>query len=51
LLRDPRGRPAGLPLWPGWKGMLSSPVLVVGASRRSDAPPGRPAFRREMDRR
>jgi len=25
LLRDPRGRPAGLPLWPGWKGMFGSP--------------------------
>jgi hypothetical protein len=28
LLRDPRGRPAGLPLWPDWKRMFGSPWLT-----------------------
>ena len=33
LLRDPRGRPAGLPLWPGRKGMSVSPRFDVGRQR------------------
>jgi len=37
LLRAPRGRPAGLPLWPGWKGMSSLHWLLERKARDAEA--------------
>jgi hypothetical protein len=41
LFRDPRGRPAGLPLWPFWNCMHCPPVGRVSNFGRVSNPPSR----------